>query len=161
MFCCVFLCELRGPAWAEGSYSIGPQARECPKNINKISPMSSGQPKGLSFGFRPKVSVLASAELFRQKLTFWQKCTILAESRKATKRAERDRKRVFRPKEGYFVRKKVILAEIPSFGLFRLFRLLSAFGRNCTFLNPLFRFRPKLFPLTTTNEWMNNGVCMR
>ena len=31
IFCYVFLCELRGPVWAVGSYSIGPPAGEFPK----------------------------------------------------------------------------------------------------------------------------------
>ena len=30
MFCYVFLCKLRGPAWAVGSYSIGPPPNEIP-----------------------------------------------------------------------------------------------------------------------------------
>ena len=31
IFCYVFLCDLRGPVWAVGSYSIGPPAGEFPK----------------------------------------------------------------------------------------------------------------------------------
>ena len=38
MFCYVFLCELREPAWAVGSYSIDPPARgNIPKKFNKVS----------------------------------------------------------------------------------------------------------------------------
>ena len=32
-FCYVFLCELRGPAWAVGSYSISQSARGTSQNI--------------------------------------------------------------------------------------------------------------------------------
>ena len=32
-FCYVFQCELRGPAWAVGSYSISQHPEELPKNI--------------------------------------------------------------------------------------------------------------------------------
>ena len=38
IFCYLFLSELRGPAWAVGSYSIGPPARGIFQNtFNKIS----------------------------------------------------------------------------------------------------------------------------
>jgi len=83
---------------------------------------NSGQPKGLSFGFRPKVSVSASAEMFRQKIDLSAERAISAE------RAYFGRNSLLSAAFGtilwpilnYFSRKKVISAEIPSFCCFRL-----------------------------------------
>ena len=57
-----------------------------PKSRLIWSVQTSGRPKGLSFGFRPKFLVLVSAETFLQILTFrpkqqfWQKWHISAET---------------------------------------------------------------------------------
>ena len=109
------------------------------------------QPKGLSFGFRPKVSVSVGAEIFRQKSAFQPKDNFSRNTPFRPKLA------LFRPKlvsfskkfSIYFSRKTSFRPKLPSFGRNSLFWFLPAFGRNCRFQNPLFRFRPKLFRLTT------------
>ena len=107
---------------------------------------TSSQPKGLSFGFRPKVSVLVSAEMFRQnsafrpKGHFRQKWSISAE----ISLFRQEIIMLFRPKD-------LISAEIPSFGYF----LLSAEIRG--FKIPSFGFGRNSFgwplPVERTHVW--------
>ena len=53
----VFLCELRGPAWAVGSYSIGPPAKGL---FQKHSTVNSGE---LQFAIEDHVSVMSGVPL--------------------------------------------------------------------------------------------------
>ena len=86
---------------------------------------SRDQPKGPNFGFRTKISVSASPEMFRQKLVFWQKEHFRHKGYISAEIAFfRSLLALFRHYfVTYFAQKKVISAEIPSFGFFRLFRL--------------------------------------
>ena len=62
----------------------------------------SGQPKGLSFGFRPKVLVSVGAEMFRQKSAFRPKYSISAEITPVSAEISlfrQDILRLFRPKD--------------------------------------------------------------
>ena len=54
---------------------------------------------------------------------------------------------IFLPKLPYFGRNMILSA---SFGPFGYFRFVSAFGRNSSFQNALFRFRPKLLRSIST-----------
>ena len=87
----------------------------------------SGQPKGLFFGFRPKISVSVSAEMFLQKSSFRPKGHI---RQKRSISAEITLFRqvilmVFWPKDLISAEITLLSAEIPSFGSFSCF-LLSA-----------------------------------
>ena len=84
------------------------------------SDTGSGQPKGLPFGFRAKVSVLVGAEIFRQKSAFRPKDNF-------------GHNTPFRPKYSISAEITPVSAKISLFRqeILKLFRLkLSSFGRN-------------------------------
>ena len=115
--------------------------------------------KGSLSAFRPKKSGSKVAETFRPKMTFrpkWyfrQKWDISAEIPSFGRISAWFRhilfteRMIFLPKLPYFGRNMLLSA---SFGPFGYFRFVSAFGRNSSFQNALFRFRPKLFRSIST-----------
>ena len=118
----------------------------------------SGRPKGLSLGFRPKFSVSVSAKTFRQKLTFrpkeqfrqkWHISTQITFFRHLSAQFQNRNKLINGRNWPISAERMLFRSKCLLFGFFLLFRLVSAFGRNLSYLNELFRFRPKLFRSTT------------